>query len=59
MELREQIKREIDTFPEDYLPQLQQYIDSIKRKTQGKRKIRTLHLKGRYDNINIRRIAYE
>ncbi|MHB2155173.1 hypothetical protein ACX8XN_12380 [Calditrichota bacterium GD2] len=59
MELKEKIKKEIDLIPEEYLPQLERYLKTIK---SGKRKqlhIKTLHLKGKYDNLNLRKLAYE
>ena len=60
MELKEKIKKEIDSMPEEMLYRLQKYLDSIKKEnSERKRQIRTLHLKGQYDNINIRKIAYE
>ena len=59
MDLKEKIKKEIDAIPEDYLPQLQQYLNMIKKKSAKERHIKTLRLKGRFDEINIRKIAYE
>ncbi len=59
MELKEKIKKEIEDMPEELLYKLQNYLNSIKRESKMKLQIRTLHLKGQYDNINIRRIAYE
>ena len=59
MELKEKIKKEIDLMPEEYLPQLERYlkiIKNIKRKPAG---IKTLHLKGKYDNLDIRKLAYK
>lgn len=35
------------------------YEELAKQNIKKERKIRTLHLKGRYDNINIKRIVYE
>jgi len=59
VELKEKIKREIDSVPEEYLQDLEQYIGTIKsQKARGKR-VKTLHLKGRFDDVNIRRIAHE
>ncbi len=57
VELREKIKKEIDNMPEELLYRLQEYLDSIK--SEEGRQIKTLHLKGQYDNINVRKIAYE
>ncbi len=59
MELKEKIKQEIDSLPEEYLPQLERYLETIKSRDIKKRQIKTLHLKGKFDNINIRRVAYE
>jgi len=59
MELKEKIKKEIDLIPEEYLPQLEQYLKTIK---SGKRRqlcIKKLHLKGKYDHLKIRKLAYE
>ena len=59
MTIKEKIKKEIDKMPEELLYQLQEYLNSIKKSSQRKVKIKSLHLKGRYDNINIRQKAYE
>ena len=59
MELNEKIKHEIDSLPEEYLPQLERYLETIKNRNIKKRQIKTLHLKGKFDNLNIRRVAYE
>ena len=59
MELKEKIKHEIDSLPEEYLPQLEQYLKTIKCKNIKKRQIKSLHLKGKFDNLNIRKVAYE
>jgi hypothetical protein len=56
---KEKIKKRIDKLPDDLLDQVQRYLDSIKNQRKTKRKIRTLHLKGQYDNIDIRKRAYE
>jgi len=36
--------------------ELKEKIKNIKRKPAG---IKTVHLKGKYDNLNIRKLAYE
>ncbi|GAB6887863.1 hypothetical protein JCM13304A_13610 [Desulfothermus okinawensis JCM 13304] len=59
MELKEKIKKEIDSLPEIYLLQLQQYIQILKDNKDREKKIKTVHFKGRFDNLNIRKIAYE
>jgi len=60
MELREKIKKEIDNMPEELLHCLQKYLEYIvKEDKQRKKQIKTIHLKGQYDNLNVRKIAYE
>ena len=62
MELKEKIKHEIDSLPEEYLPQLERYLKIIKSKKSKnikKRWIKTIHLKGKFDNLNVRKVAYE
>jgi len=59
MTTKEKIKKTIDLLPNDLLDQVQIYLDSIKTQIKGKRKIHTLHLKGQYDNLNVRQRAYE
>lgn len=58
MELKEKLKREIDSVPEEYLPQLEQYLATIKRGKRKRKKIKTLHLKGKYDHLPLRKIAW-
>lgn len=59
MELKQKIKKEIDSIPDEYLPQLERYLEIIKGGKRKERPIKTLHLKGKFDNLNIRRLAYE
>lgn len=59
MELKEKIKKEIDSLPEEYLLQLERYLEIMKSGPQKKKRIKTLHLKGKFDNLNIRKLAYE
>jgi len=59
MELKEKIKKEIDMIPEEYLPQIERYIKIIKSEKTKKNQVKTTHLKGKFDNIDIRRLAYE
>ncbi len=58
MELKEKIKREIDQLPDELLYEVQKLLKEITVKKETK-KIRSLHLKGQYDNVNIRQKAYE
>ena len=58
--LREKIKKEIDNMPEELLHCLQKYLeDIVKEDKQRRKRIKTIHLKGQYDNLNVRKIAYE
>ncbi len=59
MNLRDQIKKEIDLIPEEFLPQIAVYLNMLKKKRLKKRKIKTLSLKGKYDNLNVRKLVYE
>ncbi len=59
MEIKEKIKKEIDSLPEEYLPQIERYLEIIKSDNQRKRNIKAIHLKGKFDNMNIRRVAYD
>ena len=59
MEIKEKIKREIDHMPDELLYEVQKYLTTIRKRKNLKRKIRKLHLKGQYDNTNIRKKAYE
>jgi len=59
MKLKEKIKKEIDLMPEEYLPQLERYLKIIKSIERKPPCIKTLHLKGKYDNLNVRKLAYE
>ena len=59
MKIKEKIKKEIDEMPEELLYEVQKYLNTINKRKNLKRKIRKLHLKGQYDNINIRHKAYE
>ncbi|GAB6163505.1 hypothetical protein JCM12298_27230 [Desulfothermus naphthae] len=59
MELKEKIKKEIDSIPEEYLFQLEKYIKILKNNIQKEKRIKTLHLQGKFDKVNIRKMAYE
>ena len=59
MKIKEKIKKEIDEMPDDLLYEVQKYLNTINKRKNRKSKIRKLHLKGQYDNINIRQKAYE
>lgn len=59
MTTKEKIKKTIDLLPNELLDQVQTYLDNIKTRRKGKRKIHTLQLKGQYDDLNVRQKAYE
>jgi len=59
MGLKEKIKEEIDLLSEKKLYQLEQYLKILKTKKQKIKHIKTIHLKGKFDNIDIRKLAYE
>ena len=59
MELKEKIKREIDQMPDELLYEVQKLLKTMTIKKTTKKKTRYLHLKGQYDNVNIRQKAYE
>jgi hypothetical protein len=59
MTTKEKLKKRIDLLPEELLDQVQQYLDNIKTNKRSKQNIETIHLKGQYDNLDIRQQAYE
>ena len=59
MTTKEKLKKRIDSLPDELLDQVQRYLDSIKNQRKQKLKILTVHLKGHYDNLDIRQRAYE
>ncbi|MBI2966611.1 MAG: hypothetical protein HYY40_02200 [Bacteroidetes bacterium] len=59
MSTKEKIKNEIDNLPEAFLKKVYEYIYSIKTVNSKRLPVRTFHLKGQYDKINIRQKAYE
>jgi len=59
MELKEKIKKEIDSILEEYLFQLEKYVKILKNNIQKEKRIKTLHLQGKFDKVNIRKMAYE
>lgn len=57
---KEKIKKEIDRIPEDQLEDVYNYIrQNIQSKTRSKRELAAFHLKGWFDDKNIRKEAYE
>jgi hypothetical protein len=56
---REKIKEEIDKIPDYLLMDILSFISQIKTKKRVDKKLRTYKLKGKFDDLNIRTIAYE
>ena len=57
---KETIKQEIDRLSDKELEQLYAYLSSLKKNNKkGKPNIRSLHLKGKLDQQDLRSIAYE
>ncbi len=56
---KEKVKEEIEKMPDDLVEEVYRFINTIKITKIRKRKIHTFHLKGRFDNLNIRKKAYE
>jgi len=59
MDMKEEIKKQIDSIPIEYLPLVQQYLNSLRNYQKKDKRIRTVHLKGSYDNADIKKICYE
>ena len=56
---KEKIKREIDRLSDKELEQLYAYISSLRKHKKGKLNLRSLHLKDKLDQQDLRSIAYE
>ena len=56
---KERIKRKIDKLPNDQLEKVYKYISSISSVKKKKKKFHTYKLKGVFDDIDIRKNAYE
>jgi hypothetical protein len=59
MTIKDKLKKEIDQMPDELLYQIQKYLNSIKKTSTSRKKIKRIHLYGQYDNMNIRHRAYE
>ncbi|MBI9039221.1 MAG: hypothetical protein JEY97_13890 [Bacteroidales bacterium] len=59
MVTKEKIKKEIDNLSEEFLEDILKYLKNLKNSQKTKKNIRRVHLKGQFDNINIRQKAYE
>jgi hypothetical protein len=59
---RDDVKQEVDNLPENALERLYNFIASIRRNTYTKSRgttLRSFHLKGQFDDVNIRQRALE
>lgn len=56
---RELIKKEIDKLPEATVKEIYRLIQSLPKAHKGKKRIRTFKLGGKFDDVNIRELAYE
>ncbi len=59
MSTKEKIKNEIDTLSEEFLDDVLQFLYNLKNVNKSKKKIRSLHLKGQFDKMDISQKAYE
>lgn len=59
MSTKEKIKKEIDKLPTELLDKVSAYIDTLKTVEPKKKSKHTVHLKGQFDNVNVRQKAYE
>ena len=59
MNTKEKIKNEINNVPEEFLDDILKYLNNLKNVHKTKKNFSGLHLKGQFDNINIRQNAYE
>jgi siroheme synthase (precorrin-2 oxidase/ferrochelatase) len=58
MTVKERIMNEIESLPDELLEQIRRYIEAVKTETTGRRH-RTMRLKGQFDNLDMRKAAYE
>ncbi len=59
MTTKEKIQQELDELPDELLEKVHQYLTALKKKPGKRKKIKTYKLGGRFDNLDIRRQAYE
>ena len=59
MSTKERVKQEIDRMPEELVEEVLKFIENYLEKKKERRFVHTYKLKGSYDNINIRKKAYE
>jgi len=56
---KEKVKKEIDQLSDTELEKVYLYLSSLKKTEKKRGKIRSLKLKGKLDNQNLRSVAYE
>ena len=59
MTTREKIKKDIELLPENLLDEVEQFLATIKSRHTRPKTLPTFKLKGQFDNLDIRRQAYE
>ena len=59
MTTREKIKKDIEQLPDSLLDEVEQFLAAIKSKHNRPTNLPTFKLKGQFDNLDIRRQAYE
>ena len=59
MTTKEMLKDEVEKLPDELLEEVHRYISRIKTKPPQKAWLHTYKLRGSYDKLNIRAIAYE
>ena len=59
MTTKDKIKHEIEKLPENELEKLYLYLHTLNRAKKPKPNIRSLKLKGKLDNKDIRSVSYE
>jgi len=56
---KEAIKKELDSLPDDRLGEVYEFIHALKKKKKEGGRMRTFHLKGQFDDVDVRKRAYE
>ncbi|MFZ2956456.1 MAG: hypothetical protein WA705_06170 [Candidatus Ozemobacteraceae bacterium] len=59
MTTKDRLLSEIDKLPPDILGEVLKFIKDLKGKVLGKKKVPSFKLKGQFDDIDIRKRAYE
>ena len=59
MTTKERLLSEIDRLPPDILGEVLAFIKNLKSRLAEKRKIPTFRLKGQFDDVDLRKRAYE